>query len=219
MSLLLYQRDNSWTVWDIIIKFLWEQDIWSKARKNSKTAAFRLYVSEEKSFIKSNCNRDTTTCTNHILQETVLKLITRIYGEHLWVFRSELTVAYLTVGFNCIPFAWTCLSGLLTTDAYIRTPSLILLKISPWRSQCRLPQTSQKGHRSNADRYVCWLTSTEEVDDIGLYMKIKNAFLSASLYVSKRGAYWDRLCRDVVGQVQVYWRIIAIWLDCETQKE
>jgi len=23
--------------------------------------------------------------------------------------------------------------------------------------------------------------------------------LSASLYVSKRGAYWDRLCRDVVG--------------------
>ena len=26
------------------------------------------------------------------------------------------------------------------------------------------------------------------------------AFLSASLYVSKRGAYWDRLCRDVVGR-------------------
>jgi len=28
-------------------------------------------------------------------------------------------------------------------------------------------------------------------------------FLSASLYFSKRGAYWDRLCRDVVG-----------WLSC-----
>ena len=26
-----------------------------------------------------------------------------------------------------------------------------------------------------------------------------SVFLSASLYVSKRGAYWDRLCRDVVG--------------------
>jgi len=25
-----------------------------------------------------------------------------------------------------------------------------------------------------------------------------HAFLSASLYFSKRGAYWDRLCRDVV---------------------
>ena len=32
-------------------------------------------------------------------------------------------------------------------------------------------------------------------------------FLSASLYVSKRGAYWDRLCRDVVG-----WLIIGCWL-------
>ena len=27
--------------------------------------------------------------------------------------------------------------------------------------------------------------------------------LSASLYVSKRGAYWDRLCRDVVGWLVV----------------
>ena len=26
-----------------------------------------------------------------------------------------------------------------------------------------------------------------------------SVLLSASLYVSKRGAYWDRLCRDVVG--------------------
>jgi len=30
--------------------------------------------------------------------------------------------------------------------------------------------------------------------------KFWDAFLSASLYVSKRGAYWDRLCRDVVGR-------------------
>jgi len=29
------------------------------------------------------------------------------------------------------------------------------------------------------------------------------SFLSASLYVSKRGAYWDRLCRDVVGWLVV----------------
>ena len=28
-------------------------------------------------------------------------------------------------------------------------------------------------------------------------------FLSASLYVSKRGTYWDRLCRDVVGWLVV----------------
>ena len=33
------------------------------------------------------------------------------------------------------------------------------------------------------------------------------SFLSASLYVSKRGAYWDRLCRDVVGR----W-LVGRWL-------
>jgi len=32
-------------------------------------------------------------------------------------------------------------------------------------------------------------------------------FLSASLYVSKRGAYWDRLCRDVVGRWLVVTRV------------
>jgi len=30
-------------------------------------------------------------------------------------------------------------------------------------------------------------------------------FLSASLYFSKRGAYWDRLCRDVVGWLSPPW--------------
>ena len=34
----------------------------------------------------------------------------------------------------------------------------------------------------------------------GIVWKRLNVFLSASLYVSKRGAYWDRLCRDVVGR-------------------
>ena len=52
--------------------------------------------------------------------------------------------------------------------------------------------------------------------DIWLHMPIHSArcwhsssiaYLSASLYVSKRGAYWDRLCRDVVG-----WLIIGCWL-------
>jgi len=38
------------------------------------------------------------------------------------------------------------------------------------------------------------------------------SFLSASLYVSKRGAYGDRLCRDVVGR----WLVVgcharALW--------
>ena len=42
------------------------------------------------------------------------------------------------------------------------------------------------------------------------------SFLSASLYVSKRGAYWDRLCRDVVGRWLVGWLVVgcharALW--------
>jgi len=42
----------------------------------------------------------------------------------------------------------------------------------------------------------------------GLRPKIRQkvkSFLSASLYVSKRGAYWDRLCRDIVGRWLVGW--------------
>ena len=35
--------------------------------------------------------------------------------------------------------------------------------------------------------------------------------LSASLYVSKRGAYWDRLCRDVVGWLVVGCHARALW--------
>ena len=36
-------------------------------------------------------------------------------------------------------------------------------------------------------------------------------FLSASLYFSKRGAYWDRLCRDVVGRWSVGCHARALW--------
>ena len=35
------------------------------------------------------------------------------------------------------------------------------------------------------------------------YASLTLSLLSASLYVSKRGAYWDRLCRDVVGWLVV----------------
>jgi len=37
---------------------------------------------------------------------------------------------------------------------------------------------------------------------------VKNPFLSASLYFSKRGAYWHRLCRDVVSR----WSLVIGWL-------
>ena len=43
------------------------------------------------------------------------------------------------------------------------------------------------------------------------YMKNFTEFLSASLYFSKRGAYWDRLCRDVVGCWLVGCHARALW--------
>ena len=35
------------------------------------------------------------------------------------------------------------------------------------------------------------------------------SLLSASLYFSKRGAYCDRLCRDVVGRWLVGWLVVT----------
>jgi len=46
-----------------------------------------------------------------------------------------------------------------------------------------------------------------DIDISVSYRHFRYRFLSASLYVSKRGAYWDRLCRDVVGR----W-LVGRWL-------
>ena len=49
---------------------------------------------------------------------------------------------------------------------------------------------------------------TPPVSDVpvrGPWRNIATTFLSASLYFSKRDAYWDRLCRDVVGRWLVGW--------------
>ena len=50
------------------------------------------------------------------------------------------------------------------------------------------------------------LSSMSVIFQAPLYLWISN-FLSASLYFSKRGAYWDRLCRDVVGRWLVVTRV------------
>ena len=43
--------------------------------------------------------------------------------------------------------------------------------------------------------------------EITVSIVTKFGFLSASLYFSKRGAYWGRLCRDVVGRWLVVTRV------------
>jgi len=57
--------------------------------------------------------------------------------------------------------------------------------------------------RQRLNRLSCFLVPTQTYDSL---------FLSASLYVSKRGAYWDRLCRDVVGRWLVSWLVVGRWL-------
>ena len=55
-------------------------------------------------------------------------------------------------------------------------------------------------------RYPTWLTIC--ISSLELHILIR--FLSASLYVSKRGAYWDRLCRDVDGR----WSLVVTRVHC-----
>jgi len=50
----------------------------------------------------------------------------------------------------------------------------------------------------------CFHSTSSVASASAVYPKYKSgAFLSASLYFSKRGAYWDRLCRGVVGWLVV----------------
>jgi len=51
-----------------------------------------------------------------------------------------------------------------------------------------------------------------------LMMMMILILLSASLYVSKRGAYWDRLCRDVVGRLVVGWLVGWLSRACTVAK-
>ena len=59
----------------------------------------------------------------------------------------------------------------------------------------------------------CWWWSclSRIANHFSLLLPMHRDFLSASLYVSKRGAYWDRLCRDVVGRSLVGCHARALW--------
>jgi len=52
---------------------------------------------------------------------------------------------------------------------------------------------------------------THSFIDGQIYFILLMNFLSASLYFSKRGSYWDRLCRDVVGRWLVGCHARALW--------
>ena len=58
---------------------------------------------------------------------------------------------------------------------------------------------------------TCWMQPTILVFVTSLLLSRISFILSASLYVSKRGAYWDRLYRDVVGRWLVGCHARALW--------
>ena len=66
--------------------------------------------------------------------------------------------------------------------------------------------TSVQSCRQNG-QYLYLTTNYKILNNVSLQCKQQqkpfhhsSSLLSASLYFSKRGAYWDRLCRDVVGR-------------------
>ena len=70
------------------------------------------------------------------------------------------------------------------------------------------PQSSTPTHRlsSRGPKKYCLLLFTTAARYLPRKCRLVS-FLSASLYFSKRGAYWDRLCRDVVGRWLVVTRV------------
>jgi len=60
---------------------------------------------------------------------------------------------------------------------------------------------------SAIEKRFTYLLILSQIGSYSVFTVIMASFLSASLYVSKRGAYWDRLCRDVVGRWLVVTRV------------
>ena len=113
---------------------------------------------------------------------------------------------FLTQQFNCCTCAARCAAALSCWNTKSLPDTLRIAYHLPSRSSSK--QVSKRYHQNfllcnNNELTACiadlFNSFSEEVYAV--------AFLSASLYVSKIGAYWDRLCRDVVGR----W-LVGRWL-------
>ena len=84
---------------------------------------------------------------------------------------------------------------------------------------CRKIQRCEQGARTLHTSKILWLKVRTNSKMAafqcsaarGWRSPIEHVSLSASLYCSKRGAYWDRLCRDVVGRWLVGCHARALW--------
>jgi len=91
----------------------------------------------------------------------------------------------------------------------IRLPTVWLALYTTWNMalvnlvyDCRSLHRVHQIYSLNNNKKSAWVRGTAGHTASGIW-----TFLSASLYFSKRGAYWDRLCRDVVGRCLVGWLV------------
>ena len=90
------------------------------------------------------------------------------------------------------------------------------LRIASMTTLWRREAASKKSLR-DVTRILCFVTTMNLPRALQVYSTVfvkkcmRLHFLSASLYFSKRGAYWDRLCRDVVGRWLVGCHARALW--------
>jgi len=125
----------------------------------------------------------------------------------------------------CVPVLNNCdmdnatYSVQLSVPFFCKMPSFLFLPSWKWATLCSKwvltkPALRLKVSRKNSK----WVEILQLKSLAGLMadasfstplgqVALKLLLLSASLYVSKRGAYWDRLCRDVVG-----WLVVGRWL-------
>ena len=120
-------------------------------------------------------------------------------------FLQPVNLAILTI--------WSLFNPLLQCYSFLPTYHLLienyrsLIQICITRLWNQLPDSFRQPRQSCLDSpRVVTTYLPEPLEDMAVWTDTDLilrlhfiSFLSASLYFSKRGAYWDRLCRDVVG--------------------
>ena len=129
---------------------------------------------------------------------------------NLWLQWLPLPVSHIAPWKTCPSWQFTAvtLCALLTRDLLAIAELLVVCCrrlhsacMEWWRGSCRCLLRCRRSVESTGFSSLLhgvWHSVSFCVQNFK--MLLVTDFLSASLYFSKRGAYWDRLCRDVVGR-------------------
>jgi len=222
------QYDNFWTIWDIkstsyccqryaecLVTTLFQQDS-APSHRAAHVQQLNWCVKKRQTFLHPTCGLQTA-------QVSVL-----------WTTRSGLSSCHAA---SCLPETIHSVDELKRRliDVWCGLEQSIFDEaINQWRGRLRACVHAKGGHFEyslwtddvdfvyicyiRCDLFDCYILNYEIMPATLASTKARGYvtyvcyFLSASLYVSKRGAYWDRLCRDVVGR----WSLVgcharALW--------